>query len=191
MVLCLLAVLAQSLTKADLEASASILRKSIPEVILGTEGDDRWEIWVDVQRPISDKELKSIKGYHRLTAIRLLKGAFTDKGLANIAELPDLTMLVVSSDKHTDKAIEAAKRFKKLAKLDLMQATLTAKGLAKLGEMPELRRLFLHGAKFSDLDALKHTKLTKLNDLSLPSSLSKETIDKIKATLPKCHVRVP
>ncbi|MEQ1936572.1 MAG: hypothetical protein ABL962_22195, partial [Fimbriimonadaceae bacterium] len=70
-VLSLFAILAQSPTKAELEASAQILRKSIPEVIVGTEGNDRWELWVDVQRPISDKELKSIKGYRGLTAIRL------------------------------------------------------------------------------------------------------------------------
>lgn len=190
MVLPMLAILVQTQSKAEIEASAAILRKSIPEVIVGTEGNDRWELWVDVQRPISDKELKSIKGYRGLTAIRLLNGGFTDKGLANIENLPDLAMLVVRSDKLTDKAIDAAKRFKKLAKLDLMGATLTSNGLRKLAQLPELKRLFLHGATFSDTDAAELSKLTKLQDLSLPSSLSKATIEKIKSALPECKIGV-
>ncbi|MEQ1823275.1 MAG: hypothetical protein ABL949_12250 [Fimbriimonadaceae bacterium] len=190
MVLTLLCLLAQFPSKAELESSATILKQSIPEVLVGSEGNDRWELWVDVQRPITDKELKSIKGYRGLTAIRLLDGGFSDKGLSNIVDLPDLTLLVVRSDKLTDKAIDAAMRFKKLSKLDLMQATLTAKGLLKLRRMPALRRLFLHGATFSDADAMELVQLTKLDDLTLPSSLSKATVEKIKDALPKCNVRV-
>ena len=170
-------------------AQAERLRKLGASVRTEQERPKPVEVWIDFDRPVSDETLRQVNGLRPLTALRLLGGGFTDAGLSYLTKLPNLWLLIVSSDKITDRGAEAVSRLKSLTKLDFMYASLTARGIEHLRGLPKLSELYLHSARLDDGALKPIARMTKLRNLSLPKSISDKAVEELRRALPACRIQ--
>jgi Leucine-rich repeat (LRR) protein len=155
--------------------------------------------------------LKNLKGLKELYLEQTTR--ITGSGLANLAELPGLTMLSLNETKITDAGLDALKDvsnlevlnlrgtlvrgsgikslhgLKKLHTLNLGNTPLSDVELPKLAGLPGLKRLILEGAEVSDggMEYLQGVKTLKQVALSR-TKVTKAGADKLKAALPGVEV---
>jgi hypothetical protein len=173
---------------AAIEAVAAKLRKSGGEAIVANVGNGKWEIWFEFRTPASDASLRVLHDVKNLSAIRLLDGGFTDKGITFIKNLPDLEVLVLKSSDLTDACMTPISRLKSVKKLDLILAKLTSVGLTKLRAMPNLQQLYLYSARVKDADLEPLKSLQQLRLLNLPLSITDKKIEELRKSLPRTEI---
>jgi hypothetical protein len=97
-------------------------------------------------------------------------GTFTDAGLADVKDFPNLRGLNLVGTKVTDAGLVHLKALTKLNEVDLTDTTITDKGLANLNGLTELKELHL-GNFFNTQDVtdagLGRLKLGKLKKLTI------------------------
>lgn len=148
-----------------------------------------WELAVDFLNKIKDDALKPLHNQRGVTAIRILKGGVSDKGLSHLKNLPDLRLLVVKSKEITDEGMVTVGALKGLTKLDIIQPRLSDKGLEALVPLVNLSELFLYGAEIHDRDVEPLKKMRKLQRLDLPSTVTQTKFEELQRCLPTTQVK--
>ena len=118
--------------------------------------------WTDV----TDAGLIHLKNLRLLESLTI-SHHISDKGLAYIAELPDLKHLSVSDDrknKITDHGLEMLSKRKSLESLSIQGRGITDAGISRLVELKKLKHLSLQGSPLLTDKCMK--SLTQLKSLS-------------------------
>lgn len=121
----------------------------------------------------------------RLYAIRVLRRDVQKKSLASLSNLEGLGLLVIitSSRGLDDEDLGKIAKCHRLEKLDVMGDGITHVGLASIHKMVKLRRLYLYNTKLTDRDIQPLTKMSWLQTLVLPKTVSPSGIDALKSRL--------
>lgn len=181
-------VLLGDLTVRQKEAVAE-LRRLGADVRIENIAPSPTEIWVDYRgNETQDSSLVPIAGLEPLTALRILGGKVTDRGLLRITRVPRLWLLVVRSSQVKDPGVETISKLGTLTKLDLIEVKVTRQGLEYLSRLKKLERLFLYGTTLRDGDVDPLKKLSWLSQLSLPKSISAAKVEELRQALPKTDV---
>ena len=119
--------------------------------------------------PIGDRALEAINA-PRLQELVLRRTMISDRGLAPLADMPELSRLSLSSVRVTGSGLAAIGPKPKLAHLELVNTPFTDQGLRSLSSLTNLEELLLVATHVtgSDLDQL--APLTRLKRLSLAGS---------------------
>jgi hypothetical protein len=143
-----------------------------------------WSMLVDFPKRASDEAMGVLCGARDVAEIRILDGGVSDKGLANLRDLPDLRVLVINSAEITDEGMKVVGTLKKLRTLEIMKGHITGKGLAELARLAELKELHLHATKVGDEDLTPLKGMLRLQRLSLPPTVSQAAADRLGRAVP-------
>lgn len=107
----------------------------------------------------------TIQAFESLGRLKLLKklrwkGPVSDAGFANLAELPHLCELSLSSTSIEDTDITQLGALTKLQSLSLARTGITDSGLEQIVSMKELRELYLSNTAITD-EGVKHIRMLK------------------------------
>ena len=147
-----------------------------------------WMLSLDLTLGESAFDFGELAPLKRLAALRVFKGSVREGTLAKLAGLPKLELLVILSAGVTDRGLAAIARLTRVNKLDVAGPTITSAGLASIAKMPSLRRLFLYNTKIRDEDLGPLERLSKLQDLTLPLTVSEAGLARLKMRLPNARV---
>jgi Leucine-rich repeat (LRR) protein len=103
-------------------------------------------------RGIDDNALAQIAKTQTLRILNLPHGEFTDAGLANLKQLPNLVQLRFGSPQVTDAGIASLAEFPALLRLHLIDVPITGAGLKSLAKIENLESLYIDGGNFTDAD---------------------------------------
>jgi beta-lactamase regulating signal transducer with metallopeptidase domain/protocatechuate 3,4-dioxygenase beta subunit len=110
----------------------------------------------DNKRTDTDEALRAVKAFPRLKRLFLAKGQGTDEGLASVAGLKDLEILMIwDADKITDAGVKHLAGLTKLQSVHFDNGQLGDGALEIFARLPALKHLSLQGNAFSD-EGLKH-----------------------------------
>lgn len=92
----------------------------------------------------SDREMKLLKHFPRMTTFSASGGNITDDGLEHLSQLKNLRSVSFLRSSISDAGLEQLSTFKNLTSISLGSGNYTIEGLRKLGDSPNLRSLMLH-----------------------------------------------
>jgi hypothetical protein len=107
---------------------------------------------------VTDAGVANLKGLTSLAALFLICTRVTDAGLEHLSGLTKLESLSLDGTHITDAGIVHLKGLTNLEDLSIRNTQITDVGLAQLAEMPHLRRLFLGGADVTAAGVAKFKK---------------------------------
>lgn len=89
-------------------------------------------------------------GSPKLEILNIPRGDFTDAGLGELKQLPDLVQLRFGSPRVTDAGMKTLAELPALRRLHLIDVPITDAGLAELAKIERLESLYIDGGKISD-----------------------------------------
>ncbi len=111
---------------------------------------------LNVSKEFTDDKLAELKPIaSQIKWMDLARTQVTDKGLAHVAGMSNLTRLHLENTQVGDAAIDAIKGLGQLEYLNLYGTQVTDAGLAKLAGMKNLKKLFVWQSKVTDSGAAK------------------------------------
>ena len=138
---------------------------------------------------IGDRSLKSIKGQRTIKQLDLGFTNITDAGVQHLREMQQLEELDFTCTSITDKAIASLVPLPNLTKLCLDRCTLLSdEATVSLAKMKQLRQLYLGSTRFTPRGLQRLRVLTELEELSLCSETSQETVEELRRLMPKCQI---
>lgn len=91
-----------------------------------------------------------VQGSPKLRILNIPRSDFTDSGLAQLKQLPDLVQLRFGSPRVTDAGMKILAELPTLKQLHLIDVPITDAGLAELAKIEQLESLYIDGGKISD-----------------------------------------
>lgn len=114
---------------------------------------------LNVSKDFKDDDLAALKPVSEdVKWIDLARTPVTDKGIAHLAGMKNLTKLHLENTKVTDAALDTIKNLPNLEYLNLYGTAVTDAGIAKLAGMKNLKKVFLWQSKVTDAGAEKLSK---------------------------------
>ena len=111
---------------------------------------------LNVSKDFTDEKLAELKPIaSQIKWMDLARTQVTDKGLAHVAGMPNLTRLHLENTQVGDGGLEALKGLTKLEYLNLYGTQVTDAGLEKLSGIKSLKKLFVWQSKVTDAGAAK------------------------------------
>jgi len=136
---------------------------------------------------------KGFADLRELPALRRLvlgKATASDKALAEIGRMRSLEVLYLGESKVTDAGLAHLKKLADLKVLDLYDTRVTDKGVAHLKALPGLEELNLSGTKVTDAGLAGLKGMSKLKVLKLNrTAVTPKGVSDLEAALPKLTVR--
>lgn len=145
---------------------------------------------IQLDVPVTDDQLEQLAGLTGLKRLELSASqrGITDAGVARLAGLTDLEVLVLREAPLTDAGLESLQGLTRLKRLDATGTQLTDAGMARLAvAFPQLESLRIGGRHISDagiakLAALKHLRFlilvdTPVTDAVLPDIDGMQTLE--------------
>lgn len=158
--------------------------------VLDDDGS-RYVLSLDItQKDSATFDFSAIKGLTNLYALRIFKGRIRESSLKHLRGLPKLGLFVQLTKGLTDRGLIQICQCTKLKKLDIQSTSLTPRGLEHLAELKELRRLFLYNTTLRNKDLAPLQKLTWLDQLDLPASVTEKGAQALGRALPNTGVYV-
>lgn len=151
------------------------------------ESDDDWELCLDVELGKQRLDFGVLSPLKRLAVLRVFQGSIKEDSLVALEPLKDLNLLVILSNGLTDKGMALIGNLTGLKKLDV-KGSITAKGLTHLKRLPHLKRLFLYNTRIKDSDLKELESLKSLDEVTLPMTVSRAGIDRLRRKLPNVHI---
>src|SRR5262245_48658140 len=117
---------------ADDETSLAALTKLGGKVAVGTKGDPKAVVSVNLNTPpATDADLAALKDFKQLRELSLGETKVTDEGLSNLAGLKQLQALSLGYTRVTDAGLEKLQELSNLESLALTGTKVTDAGLEK------------------------------------------------------------
>jgi hypothetical protein len=122
---------------------------------------------------VTDATVARLKEFDHLYSLNLSGcGRITEKGLAALADLPELEELFLDGTESpapqvTDQTLDVLRHLRRLRTLSLAKTQITDAGIAKLVALQDLRFLDLEATQVSDASIPTLMKLPKLKDVIL------------------------
>jgi internalin A len=101
-----------------------------------------------VGKRFGDDDVRYLKGFGRLVALKLDGSAITDTGM--IGAMTDLERLSLNSTNVTDVSVSSIARLTRLESLNLDETKITNAGLKEVGKLRGLRSLSVGGREITD-----------------------------------------
>lgn len=146
---------------------------------------------------VTDAGLRHLRDFDNLRVLRLgaLKMRITDKGMRHISELDGLSILDISGANITDSGLVYLKGLPNLTALDIRETQITPAGLAILRDFPSLKILQVDDDLVTDegvehLCDLPGLVYLELNLYSTDTQFTKEQLERLEKSLPKCEIHV-
>lgn len=133
---------------------------------------------------ITDAGLKPLAALKDLRRLMLYQLAIGDAGLSHLSELRELRRLTFYNVQITDKGLKHLRALRNLAALEFGRVPLSDAGVDSLLELPELRFLDLSDTGITDEGARRLAGLKHLRVLLLPSQVTHDAKQHLKAMLP-------
>lgn len=128
-------------------------------------------------------ELKSLQ------VLRVFQGKIDEESLIHLPKLKKLELLVITSDGLTDKGLKSVGKLVRLTKLDLKSDSISDEGLAELLHLKSLKRLFLYNTRITDSSLDTLCRLTWLDELCVPKTVSESGLSRLRKALTRTSVR--
>jgi hypothetical protein len=111
---------------------------------------------LNVSKEFNDDKLAELKPIgSQIKWMDLARTQVTDKGLAHVAGMPNLTRLHLENTQVGDAGLDAIKGLAQLEYLNLYGTQVTDAGIAKLAGLKNLKKLFVWQSKVTDAGAAK------------------------------------
>jgi hypothetical protein len=111
---------------------------------------------LNVSKDFSDDQLAALKGISpRVKWVDLARTKVSDKGLAHLAGMSNLTRLHLENTAITDAGLDSLKGLANLEYLNLYGTQVTDAGIQKLAALKNLKKLFIWQTKATDAGAAK------------------------------------
>jgi hypothetical protein len=131
--------------------------------------------------------LRPLKGLRRLR----LWGQFTDAGLACLAGMNDLEVLVLEDVQLTDAGVANMQALRQLTVLNSLRSKISDIGLENLGHLTALEAIRLEGSRISDSGLIHLRSLPALRELDLSeTSITDAGLDHLKELNGLTHLRL-
>ncbi|HIM28225.1 MAG TPA: hypothetical protein EYG57_01570 [Planctomycetes bacterium] len=177
-------------------------------------------VLTDFDSDLSAARMAFLKKLTRLSRLDVRKTGISDQALAHLAELPALRVLKLEfNDRLTDAAAIHLQPLTNLVELDLAFVKISDAGMKSLSHLTRLKRLYLYGTNITDRGVAQLAGLKDLQVLYLGSEQGQDVTDisakvlaemkslemlglygtrvssaaaeRLKSTLPNCHILVP
>ena len=126
-------------------------------------------------KPITDNDLKLLKGLTNLEGLALMDTRVTDAGLEHIRHLTNLQWLNIGGTRVTDAGLVHLKGLAKLHNIQAKGTSVTGVGFAHLAGLPSLTVLNLSNSPITDAGLAQLKALTNLRDVDLAESAITDT----------------
>lgn len=137
-----------------------------PNQSFGESADDTAKVYNDEGKRINF-DAPDWQDYARIDAVLIDDGKITDRGLAKIAQLPDLEHVRLRLSPITDEGIKSLADCDELWLVNLPHSELTNEGLRLLGSVPNLKQLRLGSDRLTNDCCRVIAGLTNLRGLHL------------------------
>ncbi|OJU63202.1 MAG: hypothetical protein BGO01_11295 [Armatimonadetes bacterium 55-13] len=152
------------------------------------ESKDKWVLSVDIENKGRNFDCTMIKPLNRLYALRILGGNTVRKSLAVLPRLPKLDLFVATGTGLDDADLIHIGKCKSLNKLDIGGEHVSGAGLKQISGVRTLRRLFLYNTKIKDADLAPLEKMTFLDQLVLPKTVTEGALEALAHKLKHTQV---
>lgn len=148
---------------------------------------------VGVQMPfgrMTDEHLRLVASIQSLESLDMWgSGGFDNRGLHELAALPNLKRLILSEQTVTDDVLVALSSIDTLEELILYESEVTDKGVASLVALQNLKTLSLEGSQVTDSCVDVLSQLPNLQRVILAKTdITEEGVRRLRARVPNCCV---
>jgi internalin A len=129
------------------------------------------EVLILARAQLSDESLDAMKNLETITWLNLEKNEVTDRGVARLFGLKDISALFLSGTRVGDATLVAAvASLKDLQILDLADTKVSDEGLRSMSDHPEVHDLNIANTRVTDKSSVFLRKLPKLDTLVLTNT---------------------
>lgn len=147
-------------------------------------------LWLADAREITTDGLRHLGKLSDLRVLHVFRSGLTNESLHDVAQLPQLVHLRVTSQRFTDGGLRHLADMMQLEQLHVLSghATFSDAGLADLARLVRLESLTIHGVDITDASLRHLADLKRLRNLELVGS--ELNASWLSEQLPQCRIRV-